>query len=257
MQKIHWVNLFRLNLLKSREMIERHWICPQPGPYKKMWRRLSIENDFHAQLGVMMKIHSRFIARPLNHFNLVFKFYRTTMNRFNAQDSTNSSFWHVTCLMPRPWPIRAWAERVVMSLSHTPRRGVISRSQPALPCLMWQSTIFGVPRYLRKHMKFEFCLRATRFAIIGVAKYHFWCHQSVKFNWRTCMWQEVAMAEANISLDWIWNLLKTDGRYMFRWIDDHNGDNKGLVLRTCSFFLSVLTSRRRNYGSTWRKTHHR
>ena len=39
----------------------------------------------------MMKIHSRFIARPLNRFNLVFKFYRTAMNRFNAQDSTDSS----------------------------------------------------------------------------------------------------------------------------------------------------------------------
>ena len=44
-----------------------------------------------------MKIHSRFRARPwidsltLNHFNLVFKFYRTAMNRFNAQDSMDSS----------------------------------------------------------------------------------------------------------------------------------------------------------------------
>ena len=38
MQKIHRVNLVRLNLLKSREIIERHWICPRrnrPGPYKK------------------------------------------------------------------------------------------------------------------------------------------------------------------------------------------------------------------------------
>ena len=43
MQKIHQVNLVRLNLLKSREIIERHWICPRrnrPGPYKKIWRRL-------------------------------------------------------------------------------------------------------------------------------------------------------------------------------------------------------------------------
>ena len=44
MQKIHRVNLVRLNLLKSREIIERHWIGPRrnrPGPYKKkIWRRL-------------------------------------------------------------------------------------------------------------------------------------------------------------------------------------------------------------------------
>ena len=44
MQKIHRVNLVQLNLLKSREIIERHWICPRrnrPGLYKKkIWRRL-------------------------------------------------------------------------------------------------------------------------------------------------------------------------------------------------------------------------
>ena len=51
----------------------------------------AFENDFRAWLGVLMKIHSRFIARPLNRFNLVFKFYRTAMNQFNAQDSTDSS----------------------------------------------------------------------------------------------------------------------------------------------------------------------
>ena len=30
----------------------------------------------------------------------------------------------------------------------------------------------------------------------------------VKFESRTCMWQEVAIAEPNFSLDWIWNLLQ-------------------------------------------------
>ena len=54
-------------------------------------------------------------------------------------------FWHVTWLLPRQCPIRAWAERVVISRSIPPRRDLISRSQPALPYLMWLSTIFGVP----------------------------------------------------------------------------------------------------------------
>ena len=72
-QKIHRVNLVRLNLLKSREIIERHWICPRrnrPGPYKKKYGD-AFENDFRARLSVMMKIHSRFIAWPLNRFTHV------------------------------------------------------------------------------------------------------------------------------------------------------------------------------------------
>ena len=45
MQKIHRVNinLVRLNLLKSRKTIERHWIYPRrnlPARTKKIWRRL-------------------------------------------------------------------------------------------------------------------------------------------------------------------------------------------------------------------------
>ena len=73
LQKIHRVNLVRLNLLKSREIIERHWICPRwnrPGPYKKKYGD-AFENDFRARLGVLKKIHSRFIARPLNRFTRV------------------------------------------------------------------------------------------------------------------------------------------------------------------------------------------
>ena len=73
MQKIHRVNLVRLNLLKSREIIERHLFCPRrnrPGPYKKKYSD-AFENDFCARLGVLMKIHSRFIARPLNQFTHV------------------------------------------------------------------------------------------------------------------------------------------------------------------------------------------
>ena len=48
MQKIHRVNLVRLNLLKSCDIIERHWICPRrnrPGPYKKKYGD-AFENDF-------------------------------------------------------------------------------------------------------------------------------------------------------------------------------------------------------------------
>ena len=37
MQKIHRVNLVRLNLLKSREIIERHWICPRRKPARSVW----------------------------------------------------------------------------------------------------------------------------------------------------------------------------------------------------------------------------
>ena len=51
MQKIHRVNLVRLNLLKSREIIERHWICPgrnRPGPYKKKYGD-AFENEFLAR----------------------------------------------------------------------------------------------------------------------------------------------------------------------------------------------------------------
>ena len=49
------------------------------------------------------------------------------------------------------------------------------------------STMFGFPIYLRKHahMKFEFWLRETSFAIFGVAKYHFWsrCYQVPQTAW--------------------------------------------------------------------------
>ena len=44
----------------------------------------------------------------------------------------DSPFWHVTWLLPRQWPIRAWAERVVISRSIPPRRDVIFRTQPAV-----------------------------------------------------------------------------------------------------------------------------
>ena len=67
-------NIHQVNLLKSREIIERHWICPRrdlPGPYKKKKYGDAFENDSHARLGVMMKIHSRFIAWPLNRFTRV------------------------------------------------------------------------------------------------------------------------------------------------------------------------------------------
>ena len=74
MQKIHRVNVVRLNLLKSREIIEWHWICPCRNRHsvstnvEKRNIGDTLENDFRARLSVMMKIHSRFIARPLNRF---------------------------------------------------------------------------------------------------------------------------------------------------------------------------------------------
>ena len=73
MQKIHRVNLVRLNLLKSREIIERHWIRPRRKPARSVQKKYgdAFKNDFRARLGVMMKIHSRFIARPLNRFTHV------------------------------------------------------------------------------------------------------------------------------------------------------------------------------------------
>ena len=78
MQKIHRVNLVRLNLLKSREIIERHWTSPgrdhtrsvRANVVKKKYGD-AFENRFRTRLGVMMKIHSRFIARPLNRFTHV------------------------------------------------------------------------------------------------------------------------------------------------------------------------------------------
>ena len=70
MQKIHRVNLVRLNLLKSREIIERHWICPRRKParsvQKKIWRRLRERLSRAAQRHDedSLEIHSR----PLNRF---------------------------------------------------------------------------------------------------------------------------------------------------------------------------------------------
>ena len=73
MQKIHRVKLVQLNLLKSREIIERHWICPRRKPARSVQKKYgdAFENDFRARLGVMKKIHSRFKARPLNRFTHV------------------------------------------------------------------------------------------------------------------------------------------------------------------------------------------
>ena len=76
MQKIHRVNLVRLNLLKSREIIERHWIRPRrnrPGPsfQKKIWRRLRErlsraarrldEDSLEIHSPAVESIHSRWI----------------------------------------------------------------------------------------------------------------------------------------------------------------------------------------------------
>ena len=63
MQKIHRVNLVRLNSLKSREIIERHWICPRrnrPGHHKKKYGD-AFENDIRAARRLdedSLKIHS-------------------------------------------------------------------------------------------------------------------------------------------------------------------------------------------------------
>ena len=90
------------------------------------------EIAIHGRTGKSKPDPSRLKAGKLNPFHPALPFLER-------------SFWHVTWLLPRQWPIRAWAERVVISPSIPPRRDVISRSQPALPYLMWLNTIFGVP----------------------------------------------------------------------------------------------------------------
>ena len=75
MQKIHRVNLVRLNLLNSSETIERHWICPRRKParsvQKKIWRRLREwlsraarrhdEDSLEIHSPAVESIHSRWI----------------------------------------------------------------------------------------------------------------------------------------------------------------------------------------------------
>ena len=70
------MKVIRLNLLKAREIIERHGIRPRRNRTQSVQLLLrkhgdAFENDFRARLGVMMKMHSKFIARPLNRFTHV------------------------------------------------------------------------------------------------------------------------------------------------------------------------------------------
>ena len=73
MQKIHRVNLVRLNLLQSRQNYRTALNLSPSKPARSLQKKYgdAFENDFHARLGVMMEIHSRFIARPLNRFTHV------------------------------------------------------------------------------------------------------------------------------------------------------------------------------------------
>ena len=75
MQKIHGVNLNQQNLLKSREIIEQHWICPRCNRTRSiqmLWKKyMAAPSTTTFARSVMMKIHLSFIAQPLNRFTRV------------------------------------------------------------------------------------------------------------------------------------------------------------------------------------------